>query len=185
VIDNARLMLTGGEVSMAELAIDLPNPRVELALNVRDVDLARVLQLAQIEGLKGTGNLTGQIPVSITGDTVTIRNATLAATGPGTLSYAPGTTPSALVGGGESVDMAMKALNNFQYSNLSLTMSREPGGDTVALMHVKGRNPDFYGGYPVEFNLNISGKLDQILDRSLAGYRIPENIRKSLGSFAQ
>jgi hypothetical protein len=185
VIDNARLMLTGGEVSMAEVAIDLPNPRVELALNVRDVDLARVLQLAQIEGLKGTGNLTGQIPVSITGDTVTIRNATLAATGPGTLSYAPGTTPSALVGGGESVDMAMKALNNFQYSNLSLTMSREPGGDTVALMHVKGRNPDFYGGYPVEFNLNISGKLGQILDRSLAGYRIPENIRKSLGSFAQ
>ncbi len=52
-------------------------------------------------------------------------------------------------------------------------------------MHVKGRNPDFYGGYPVEFNLNISGKLGQILDRSLAGYRIPENIRKSLGSFAQ
>jgi hypothetical protein len=28
-------------------------------------------------------------------------------------------------------------------------------------------------------------QLDQILDRSLAGYRIPENIRKSLGNFAQ
>jgi hypothetical protein len=37
----------------------------------------------------------------------------------------------------------------------------------------------------VEFNLNISGKLDQILDRSLAGYRIPESIRKSLGDFGQ
>jgi hypothetical protein len=73
VIDNARLMLTGGEVSMAEVAIDLPNPRVELALNVRDVDLARLLQLAQIDGLRGTGNLTGQIPVSITGDTVVVR----------------------------------------------------------------------------------------------------------------
>jgi Dicarboxylate transport len=185
VIENARLALTGGEVSMAEVAIDLSDPHAELALNVRDVDLARLLQLAQIKGLAGTGNLAGQIPVSVTSDTVTIRNATLAATGPGTLSYAPGATPSALLGGGESVDMAMKALNNFQYSDLSLTMSREPGGDTVALMHVKGRNPDFYGGYPVEFNLNISGKLDQILDRSLAGYRIPESIRKSLGDFGQ
>jgi hypothetical protein len=81
--------------------------------------------------------------------------------------------------------MALRALSNFQYSDLTLTMSRESGGDTVVLMQVKGRNPDFYGGYPVEFNLNISGKLDQILDRSLAGYRIPENIRKSLGQFGQ
>ena len=35
----------------------------------------------------------------------------------------------------------------------------------------------------VELNLNVSGKLDQILDRSLAGYRIPETIRERLGDF--
>ena len=48
-----------------------------------------------------------------------------------------------------------------------------------------GENPDFYGGHPVELNLNISGKLDQILDRGLAGYRIPETIRKRLGDFEE
>jgi hypothetical protein len=64
VIENARLALTGGAVSMAEVAIDLSDPHAELALNVRDVDLARLLQLAQIEGLAGTGNLAGQIPIS-------------------------------------------------------------------------------------------------------------------------
>jgi hypothetical protein len=185
VIENARLSLTGGEVTIPTVAINLADPRAELALNVKDVDLARLLQLAQIEGLAGTGSLSGRIPVSIAGDVVIIHNAALAATGPGSLRYAPATTPSALAGGGENVDMALQALSNFQYSDLTLTMSREAGGDTVALMKVKGRNPDFYGGYPVEFNLNISGKLDQIVDRSLAGYRIPESIRKSLGDFGQ
>jgi hypothetical protein len=52
-------------------------------------------------------------------------------------------------------------------------------------MQVKGRNPDFYGGHPVEFNLNVSGKLDQILNRGLAGYRIPDTIRDKLDDFAQ
>jgi hypothetical protein len=185
VIESARLSLTGGEVTMPTVAIDLADPRAQVTLNVKDVDLAGLLQLAQIEGLAGTGTLTGRIPVSIAGDAVVIHGATLAATGPGSLRYAPATTPSALVGGGANVDMALQALSNFQYSDLTLTMNREAGGDTVALMHVKGRNPDFYGGYPVELNLNISGKLDQILDRGLTGYRIPESIRRSLGDFGQ
>jgi hypothetical protein len=170
---------------MPAVAIDLADPHADLVLGVEEVDLARLLQLAQIEGLTGTGSLSGRIPVSIAGDAVVIRDATLAATGAGSLRYAPATTPSALVGAGANMDMALQALNNFQYSVLTLTVNRESGGETAALMHVKGSNPDFYGGYPVELNLNISGKLDQILDRSLAGYRIPENIRKNLGDFAQ
>ena len=87
--------------------------------------------------------------------------------------------------GGESVELALQALSNFQYSDLKLTVNRAAAGDTVALMQVKGKNPDFYGGHPVEFNLNISGKLDQILDRGLAGYRIPDTIREKLGDFAE
>jgi hypothetical protein len=81
--------------------------------------------------------------------------------------------------------MALQALSNFQYNELTLTLDREPGGDTVALLHVKGQNPNFYDGYPVELNLNISGKLDQILDRGLQGYRIPETIRERLGDFGK
>jgi hypothetical protein len=99
------------------------------------------------------------------------------------LRYAPATTPAALVGGGASVDMALQALADFHYTDLSLTLDRDAGGETAALLQVKGNNPAFYGGYPVEFNLNVTGKLDQILDRSLAGYRVPDAIRRSLSDF--
>jgi len=185
VVESARLALTGGEVSMPKVAFDLADPRAELALTVKDVDLGKLLQLTQVEGLAGTGTLAGRIPVSLAGQSITIHQAALAATGPGTLRYVPTQSAAALLGGSESVEMALQALSNFEYKELTLTLNREPGGDTVALLHVKGQNPDFYDGYPVELNLNVSGKLDQILDRSLAGYRIPETIRETLGDFGK
>jgi hypothetical protein len=185
MIESARLSLAGGEVTLPPVALDLVRPRTDLTLSVGNVDLAKLLELAQIDGLAATGTLGGQIPVTIEGDGLVIRDAVLAAAGPGTLRYAPAATPSALLGGGESVALALQALSNFQYSDLKLTVNRAAGGDTVALMQVKGRNPDFYGGHPVEFNLNVSGKLDQILNRGLAGYRIPDTIRDKLDDFAQ
>jgi hypothetical protein len=185
VVENARLSLADGAVTMPPVAVDLAQPDAEMALAVDHVDLARLLELAQIEGLSATGDLGGRIPVRIGAGGLVIRDAVLVAAGPGTLRYAPAATPSALLGGGESVELALQALSNFQYSDLKLTVNRAAGGDTVALMQVKGRNPDFYGGHPVEFNLNISGKLDQILDRGLAGYRIPDAIREKLGEFAE
>jgi hypothetical protein len=185
MIETARLSLAGGEVTLPPVALDLVQPHTDLTLAVSNVDLAKLLELAQIEGLTATGNLGGQIPVTVGADGLVIRDAVLAASGPGTLRYAPSTTPSALLGGGESVALALQALSNFQYTDLKLTVNRATGGDTVALMQVKGRNPDFYGGHAVEFNLNVSGKLDQILNRGLAGYRIPDTIRDQLGDFAQ
>ncbi|MGE0119981.1 MAG: YdbH domain-containing protein [Dongiaceae bacterium] len=185
VIESARLSLAGGDVTLPPVALSLAQPQAELALAVDRVDIARLLELAQIEGLSATGSLGGRIPVRIDPDGLVIRDALLSASGPGTLRYAPATTPAALLGGGESVDLALQALSNFQYSDLTLTVSREAGGDTVALMQVKGRNPDFYGGHPVEFNLNVSGKLDQILNRGLAGYRIPDTIRERLDDFGE
>jgi hypothetical protein len=185
VIESARLALAGGEVSLPAVAFDLTDPLAELALTVANVDLGKLLQLAQIEGLTGTGTLAGRIPVSIAGHSITINQAALAANGPGMLRYVPTQSATALLGSSGSVDMALQALSNFQYKELTLTLDREPGGDTVALLHVTGQNPNFYSGYPVELNLNVSGKLDQILDRSLKGYRIPETIRERLGDFGK
>ena len=76
--------------------------------------------------------------------------------------------------------MALAALKNFHYDRLTLKLDREIGGETLVGLHIAGKNPDFYGGYPVEFNLNLSGKLDQILVQGLAGYRLPETIQDQL-----
>jgi len=149
------------------------------------VDLGRLLELAAIDGLTATGTLAGKLPVSIDGDDLIISGAQLKADGPGLLRYTPEESPAALSSGGTSVEIALQALSNFHYTDLTLTLDRAADGETNALMQVKGSNPDFYDGYPVEFNLNVTGKLDQILDRSLAGYRVPDDIRRRLGEFGK
>ena len=108
------------------------------------------------------------------------RGAELESQEPGVLRYDPAKPPSALQGGGESVGLALAALKNFHYDRLTLKLDREIGGETLVGLHIAGKNPDFYGGYPVEFNLNLSGKLDQILIQGLAGYRLPETIQDQL-----
>lgn len=185
VVENARLSLADGRVAVDPIEFDPGAPRIDTTLHVTDVRLEKLLELAAIDGLTATGRLAGDIPLSIRDGAVAIRDAVLSSTEPGVLRYAPETTPSALLGAGESVALALQALSNFQYSELRLTLNRAAGGDTVALMHVMGRNPDFYGGYPVEFNLNVSGKLDQILDRSLSSYRVPDTIRDRLQQFSR
>jgi hypothetical protein len=179
-IESGRLHLAGGTVEIGPTLLDAEPPAGSVRLDVRDVDLALLMNLAGLDGLTGTGSLSGTIPVTLAPAGITIDAGTLKAAGPGVIAYAPATPPPALQGGNETVSLALSALKDFRYKTLSLTLNRAPGGQTVLALHVEGSNPSFYNGYPVQFNINISGKLDQILRQSLVGYTVPEAIRRDL-----
>ena len=61
-----------------------------------------------------------------------------------------------------------------------LDLTRNLTGDVNLGLHITGRNPSFYDGYPVEFNLSIEGRLDQALKEGLAGYQVPDMIQQQL-----
>lgn len=185
VIEDAHLDLADGRVSLQPVRIDLAKPRHELRLDVSAVDLTTLLALAAVNGLTGTGKMSGHIPVVIDAGTFVIDNGALESDAPGELRYKPEQAPGGLATGGESVQLALSALTNFQYQRLRLTINRDAAGEMVVLMHVVGRNPDFYDGYPVEFNLNVTGRLDEILRRGLVGYRLPETIKENLKEFGK
>jgi hypothetical protein len=182
-IASASLRLAGGNVVLEPVRIGKGTP--ELKLKAQGLDLQQLLALASIEGLDGTGSLSGEIPVTLDPAGIRVKGGRLAATGPGRLSYAPGKPPAALQGGGESVSLALAALTDFRYDELRATLDRETSGQVSIGMHVRGKNPGFYNGYPVELNFTLSGELDRILRRGLAGYRIPDSIRQRLQTFGE
>jgi hypothetical protein len=184
-IADGQLHLAGGTVHMEPAVYDPEAGSNPAVLAVSGVDLGQLLALAQVDGLTGTGKLSGRIPVRLVPGDLVIEDGELEAEAPGTLSYAPLAPPAALQGQGETVSLAMSALTNFQYQQLRLRVDRQAGGEMVVGMHIRGNNPDFYDGYPVELNLNVSGALDRVLRQSLAGYRIPETIEQQLKEFAQ
>ena len=184
-IAGGTLHLAGGRVDVEPLTLDPAASRSEGVLLVDGVDLGELLALAGVDGLTGDGRMSGRIPVAVENNDVIIAGGVLDAEAPGFLSYAPLAPPAALQGQGETVSLALSALTNFQYQALRLTVDRQAGGEMLVGMHVTGNNPDFYDGYPVEFNLNVSGALDRVLRQGLAGYRIPETIEEQLKEFAQ
>ena len=160
----------GGALRTGGLVIDPSAARHDFTLEVAGVDLAEIVALAEIDGLAASGRLSGRVPITVTEAGVVIEDGRLdAAAGGGSLRYAPGGAPAALRQAGEGATLMLDALEDFRYEALSITLEREADGETEVALHIKGSNPDFYDGYPVEFNLTISGELDAMLRRGLEG----------------
>ncbi|WP_142848469.1 YdbH domain-containing protein [Telmatospirillum sp. J64-1] len=183
LIHQARLNLAGGSVSIGETLFDPAARTHGVTLDVSGLDLARLAEMIEMEGLTATGTLTGSIPVAIQDAQVIISDGILRSNGPGILRYRPSEPPPGLAAGGGSVDLMLQALDNFHYRDLYMTLNGRAGEEMLATLHLAGANPDLFGGYPVEFNLNVSGKLDTILGEALTGYRIPDRIQERMSDF--
>lgn len=168
-----------GTLSASEVVIDPSQDSHELTLAVKDMSLADLVALAEQPELSATGRLSGRIPLRLQDGDVAITDGLLRATGSGTIRYqSEGEESATAAAGGQSMGMALEALQDFRYKNLTATLDRAFGGETKLQLSLSGSNPSFYDGYPVEFNLGLSGKLDQILRQSLSGYQMPDRVRQ-------
>ncbi len=184
-IAESHLEMMSGHVTLEPVALKLGAPAQQIHLNVDKVSLARLFELFAVAGLSGEGQLSGVIPVTLFPAGLAIDHAKLEAEAPGVLRYNQAQAPAALQGAGDSVKMAMSALSDFHYDKLEIDLDRAATGDTELGLHIAGRNPSFYNGYPVEFNLSVTGRLDEALRKGLAGYQVPDMIREKLKSFNQ
>jgi hypothetical protein len=167
------------------VTLKLGAPAQQIHLKVDKISLGRMFELFAVAGLTGEGVLSGEIPVTLFPAGLAIDHAKLEAGGPGHLRYNQAQAPAALANAGDSVKLALSALSDFQYDKLEIDLDRAATGDTELGLHIAGRNPSFYNGYPVEFNLNVTGRLDEALRKGLAGYQVPDMIRERLKSYNQ
>ncbi|HVT51802.1 MAG TPA: YdbH domain-containing protein [Dongiaceae bacterium] len=184
-IAESHLEMMSGHVTLEPVTLKLGAPAQQIHLNVDKVSLARLFELFAVAGLSGDGQLSGAIPVTLFPAGLAIDHAKLEAEGPGSLRYNQAQAPAALQGAGDSVKLAMSALSDFHYDKLEVDLDRAATGDTELGLHIAGRNPSFYNGYPVEFNLAVTGRLDEALRKGLAGYQVPDMIREKLKSYNQ
>lgn len=190
-IEGDRLSVTkaewnwaGGLLRSAPFDTGMNDKDRTIVLEAENVDLRQLLSLAAIEGLSASGTLRGSLPIHVSPDSVAIEGGHLETTGPGSLRYDPDEPPAFLAGDpGSSTDMLMKALTDFRYEGLDLSVGGRAGGEMTLSFAIRGSNPSFYDGYPVALNLNVGGALDTILRRGLATYRIPSTVRERMMEF--
>ena len=183
-VDNAVWRWAGGRLKTQNFLFDPDSERHAFTIEIDDLDLAEIVALSDVDDISATGRLSGRAPVTVTAEGLAITGGWLeTAPGGGLLRYAPAVSPAALRQGGEGATLALTVLENFRYESLRIDIDREAGGETEIAVHLRGANADVYDGYPIEFNLNISGPIDQMLRRGLEGYRVPDAVAERLRGF--
>lgn len=183
VVERARTELAGGLLSVGEVVLEAGTTQPQrFSLEVSGLDLGRLVEHADLDGLTATGRLAGNVPLALRGDHVVIEDARLISVDAGAVRYRP-QKPPAFFDADESTRLVLKAFDNFEYDKLTMTLNGTIGGELTASMHITGSNPSLYGGYPIEFNLNLGGKLDRIIDDALIGYQIPDQIKQRMSWF--
>ncbi len=181
LVENAVWPWAGGVIETHDVRLTPGAQRHDLTLDVRGVKVAHLLHLADLEGLEGTGQLEGHIPIEVIGTTPFIRKGRLS-TGPGggVISYVSESTDAALRGSGAGGELLADALKNFHYTEVVMEMDGETTGPVNVRLRVAGANPDLYDGHPIELNINVEGDIGQMLRAGTAGTAITDGLRRHI-----
>lgn len=172
VIERAEGRIAEGVISVDEARIDPSAARNALEVGIEGLSLGGLLRDYAMEGLSGSGTLSGTIPVAFSADGMTIESGTLEAEGGGVLRVAWGTSRDAMMAQGEQVALMVRTLEDFHYSSLRLTIERPADGSLSLRVAMEGRNPAVKDGHPFRFNISLGGDLEEILAAIREGRRV-------------
>lgn len=180
-ISNFAGEIAGGKVSTADLAIPIDSDHVEIPLRVDNIKLREIGRFADVAGLSLTGDVSGIVPLVWSKDRgFRISESRLSAAAGGNVIYRPNPVPPAFDGAGDQVGLMLNALRDFRYDDLELVAEGAPLEEFRIGMRLSGSNPELYDGYPLEFNLSLTGRLDELFKANLRTQQLPDRIEEMM-----
>jgi hypothetical protein len=176
-----RLSRAGGTLAEGEIFVRDAELRPgadsnRLTVQVRGISMSQLIGLLEVEGLQAEGTLAGDIPLQLGPQGLRIDRGKLGAVDKGSIQVEFGAARDTLASQGESVGLMVRALKDFRYDILSLTLTRPESGDLALGITMQGNNPDVLDGYPFKFNINLTGDLEPILSALQTGRRLTTDL---------
>ncbi|MBK1668091.1 hypothetical protein CKO28_08580 [Rhodovibrio sodomensis] len=168
--------LAGGDVFVRDAELRLGAKTNRVTVQVRDVSMSKLVGLLEVEGLRADGTLAGEIPLRFGPGGLQIDRGKLAAVDNGRIQLEFGAAQDTLAGQGQSVGLMVRALQDFHYDVLSLTVTRPKTGNLALGITMQGNNPDVLDGYPFKFNIDLTGDLEPILAALQTGRRLTTDL---------
>ena len=178
VIADGGFQLGGAHWRIEPATLDPSAERNRAVLATDSLDLATLFSLLGVDGLSGTGTLKGRLPVIFANGDVVIEDSRFDAQRSGVLSIRIDALRSALSGSGEAVDAAVRALEDFRYDNLSITLEKTAENDATVRLSTLGSNPSVMNGQPFQFNINLESNLTSVLNALKQGYSLSDDALK-------
>ncbi len=181
------LHVADGELRAEDVVLDLNAKQTTVTLQARGLDLTQLLANVDLPGIEGTGEVGGQLPLTRKESSLFVAGGVLhAAESGGTIRYTPSEETRAL-GASRPHDLgiALDAFSDFHYEILEARLDGEVQGEMKIGLHVRGVNPGFQDGRPVELNLNLEARLADLVRDGAAAYRVPDVIEERLRAFSE
>jgi uncharacterized protein YneR len=178
-VSQAQAEMLQGTVNIEPLKINLEQPDFTTTVQVNNVDLGQVLSLEQQEGLSGEGKLSGSFPVEYRDGELTIENGGLFSLKPGgIIMFAPDPTVMAYAATNTGLKMALEALENFHFDTLDIKLNYRKDGTAHLNTRLKGSNPNWNNGHPVDFTINIEENIPKLLQALQFTEKLTKSIEK-------
>jgi hypothetical protein len=175
-ISGMSVSLFGGAVSAKPFTF-LPKAESNtLTLELNEIQLPLIVDLAGLETIQITGAVSGMLPVTIREGTVVINEGRIqSTTGHGTIRYASEEAPALNDEQTSNIGLVMRALQNFEYDSLESGVNYSADGTLALKMKLTGVSPDYDPNQPIVLNLGIEDNIPQLL-KSLRAVRSLEDI---------
>lgn len=167
----------GSSISVKPFIFNPTERRFSSSIEIHNLEIQKLAELAGLDNLKADGILEGSIPVVFRNGIAFVKNGLLQSTGPGSLRYTPAKTVDLPA---HDIAIITDALSDFRYDKLLVSIDGMVGGELNVGFRIAGRNPTFYDGKPVSLNVSVIGALDVLLRRNLELYSIPEALQKKI-----
>jgi hypothetical protein len=177
-IDRLQAGFADGKLAVNDTVLDPHAVTNTIIFQLEALDLAKVLAIASLEGVNGSGRLSGAVPVAVRSGAVAIPRGELAAKG-GVLQVRSQKVASLLSGGGQPVELLLDALRDFHYDELTVTVEKTFEGDAAVALHLAGQNPAVMNGHPFRINLNLAGNLDRLVASLLEIARLSDQVARA------
>lgn len=171
--------LLQGNIAVEAVDFNPAKPEFKTNVNVDRIDLGEVLSLEQQEGLSGEGKLSGTFPVAYQNGELTIEDGGLFSLDPGgKILFAPNPAVMAYAATNVGLKMALEALENFHFEMLDITLNYSNDGTANLNTRLKGNNPDWNNGHPVDFTINIEENIPKLLQALQFTEKLTKTIEK-------
>jgi hypothetical protein len=180
-LENLGSDVLGGTISSKQIDIDLARAHNPFVIELRNIDAVQLVKLQNQEGLYADGILDGYLAADWAEDGLYISDGMLKARPPGGLiRYLGNDTVRGMASSNQAVRMALNILSDFHYQQMQIGINAQADGNTKLGIHLKGQNPSYENGRPIEFNLNVEQNILKLLQSLSMSNRISERLEKKI-----
>jgi len=180
VLQSASLESFDGSVRLLQEApLDCALTQSYLPVELRDLDLGQLVAVENAS-VRTTGRIAGLLPIYIRNGVFNIEDGQVAAQSAGTIKLSDIDHWRQIASGNPALGFAVDVLQNFQYKSLVSDVAFT--GNELLLFNValKGANPEFQKGQPVNLNVNISSNILSLLKSAEMPTELERRLEKRL-----